>query len=196
MPFVSDRTGRRPRAWSAADDPDNVSGLGDTTTAREPAVIAAWRAAVATHRTQWRVGGAAGTGAWQTSQNVATRMPSGPSTGQLAERYRDQYGALRYSLAPATVRAADQAIGQQIDQDIQAGRTAQIIEQAPATAADAIQRLATGTAQAAGGAARGVIGGVLGIPQWLVPVALGAAGLFVLDVFAPGLNPFKWGGRR
>lgn len=52
-------------------------------------VIAAWRARVV------RAG------------RVPVRMPRGPSTGELAERYKDKLGAPRYALAPADVRAAD-----------------------------------------------------------------------------------------
>lgn len=162
---------------NAAIDPQ----LGDTTTAKEPAVISQWRADVAARTS------------YDGTHNVATRMPSGPSTGQLAERYHDIQGVSRYALAPAAVLAADQAIGQQLDQDIAAGQRAQIIEQAPVVAAQAVQRLATGTAQLVGDTTRGAVGGLLGIPSWSVPAALGVAAIIAVKLLLPGLIP--WGRR-
>lgn len=190
--YVAGVNPRRPRQWPNSDDPDNVGQLlADTTDAREPAIIAAWRAGAARKTYQFRTSPSA---PWQTGHVVPTRMPSGPSTGQLAERYQDQTGVFRYGLAPADVRAADAAVGRQLDQQIAAGKTAQVIESAPAAAGDAFVRLATGTAQTAGAAGRGILGGVLGIPAWAVPVALAAAGIFTVKTLAPGLWPF--GGRR
>lgn len=43
----------------------------------------------------------------QARGNVATRMPSGPNQGALAERYVDRGGAYRYALAPLDVRLED-----------------------------------------------------------------------------------------
>ncbi len=106
--------------------------------------------------------------------NVVTRMPSGPSKGELSERYVDQYGSNRYALPPASVMAEDHAVQDNLNQQIANG--------VKATAA--AEYLAT-----LPGAPARVLAQVLGLPEWAVPVVVIAAvaltGAIVWREFAP-----------
>lgn len=93
-----------------------------------------------------------------------TIMPSGPSRGALAERYKDAAGVYRYGLAPESVEAVHQAIIAQENSDIAWGRRAQMLHDALFGVTDWITALP-----------RDLVAKVLGVPSWVITaLALGA----------------------
>lgn len=131
-------------------------------------------------------------------QAVAAYIPSGVNKGQLAYKYPSPQQpatgtAWTYTLAPANVRAVDNADKAAGAAAIESDRRWTIIQNLPADVGGAIQRAAVSVAKGAGDTAGAAAGGLLGIPTWLVPVVLAAAGLAVIRVSMPGLFSF---GRR
>lgn len=119
--------------------------------------------------------------------NVPTRMPKGPNTGKLAERYTDAQGVYRYALASAAALAADGRGQAVLDNQVAAGAAVQRVE-------DVIKRdwspELDAAAKQALNAPRAIVGEVLGIPPWLVTVAVLGAGALAVRTLVPSLPSF------
>lgn len=111
--------------------------------------------------------------------NVPTRMPKGPNTGKLAERYIDRAGIYRYALASPAALAADGRGAAVLESAIQAGKRVEEVEKTVA--------LVKQGASAALDLPRNIVGGVLGIPPWAVTVLVVGAGVLAAKALLPSL---------
>ena len=126
--------------------------------------------------------------AWVTATRAAgrfpTRMPSGPSAGQLAERYTDRSGTARYMLAPTALRDLEAKIVR-----MEGG------QQRAAAITTRIQDTLKDTATGVLALPRNAAGAILGIPPWMVTALVLGGGLLLARAILPDVKARVRSGR-
>ena len=135
---------------------------------------------------------------------LITHIPRGPLKGELAASYGG-----RFVLAPLAIRNNERATIASEQADIAAGaeadRMLKLVKDTVGTIRSGAVNAAKGAvhdvadvAGSAGKDARHALGDVLGIPSWLIPVALVGVGVLVIRAAlptVPGIIARRYGGR-